>query len=192
MYKRQQGGYLYDVLGPDGQGDSTLRPNQLIALALPRCAIDRERGASALAAVEAALLTPHGLRTLTPDDPAYVGRYAGDVAHRDGSYHQGPAWAWLIGPYADAVLAVRGDTPETRQYLSAAIEPLLVHLSGDGCLGSVSELFDGDPPHAPNGATAQAWSVSELLRVYHRLAVPSGAEATLAPLAAVPVSGVES
>ena len=114
------GGYLYDVLGPDGQGDPTLRPNQLIALGLPRCAIDRAQAASALAAVEGALLTPYGPRTLTPDDPAYVGRYAGDVAHRDGSYHQGPVWPWLIGPYADAVLAVRGDSPETRQQLDGS------------------------------------------------------------------------
>jgi len=171
------GGYLYDVLGPDGCGDPTLRPNQLVAFALPRCAIDRERAASALAAVEAALLTPVGPRTLAPDDPAYVGRYAGDVAHRDGCYHQGPAWPWLMGPYADAVLAVRGDTPETRRQLGAAIAPLLGHLSNDGCLGSVSELFDGDAPHAPNGATAQAWSVSELLRVYHRLEVQPAVEA---------------
>ena len=104
------------------------------------------------------------------DDPAYVGRYAGDVPHRDGSYHQGPAWPWLIGPYADAVLAVRGDSPETRQQLDAVIAPLLGHLERDGCLGSVSELFDGDAPHPPNGAVAQAWSVAELLRVYARLA----------------------
>jgi predicted glycogen debranching enzyme len=165
-----RGGYLYDVLGPDGQGDPTLRPNQLVALGLPRCAFDRAQVASALAAVEAALLTPYGPRTLAPDDPAYVGRYAGDVAHRDGSYHQGPAWPWLIGPYADAVLAARGDTPETRKQLDAIIAPLLSHVERDGCLGSVSELFDGDTPHAPNGAVAQAWSVAELLRVYARLA----------------------
>jgi glycogen debranching enzyme len=165
-----QGGYLYDVLGPDGRGDPTLRPNQLIALGLPRTAFDRAQAASALAAVEAALLTPHGPRTLAPDDPAYVGRYAGDVAHRDGSYHQGPAWPWLIGPYADAVLAVQGDSPEARQQLDAVIAPLLDHVERDGCLGSVSELFDGDAPHAPNGAVAQAWSVAELLRVYARLA----------------------
>jgi glycogen debranching enzyme len=182
----EQGGYLYDVLGPDGRGDPTLRPNQLIALALPRCAIDRERAASALAAVEAALLTPYGLRTLAPQDPAYVGRYAGDVAHRDGSYHQGPVWPWLIGPYADAVLAVRGDTPETRRQLEAAIAPLLAHLGRDGCLGSVSELFDGDTPHAPNGAVGQAWSVSELLRVYDRLGTPPVVEAGLSSTSVSP------
>jgi glycogen debranching enzyme len=164
-----QGGYFYDVLGPDGRGDPTLRPNQLVALGLPRRAFDRAQATSALAAVEAALLTPYGPRTLAPDDPAYVGRYAGDVPHRDGSYHQGPAWPWLIGPYADAVLAARGDTSETRQQLDAVIAPLLAHVEQDGCLGSVSELFDGDAPHAPNAAVAQAWSVAELLRVYARL-----------------------
>jgi glycogen debranching enzyme len=164
------GGYLYDVLGPDGQGDPTLRPNQLVALGLPRCAFDQVHAASALAEVEAALLTPYGPRTLAPNDPAYVGRYAGDVTHRDGSYHQGPAWPWLIGPYADAMFALRGDTPATRQQVEAAIAPLLEHLERDGCLGSVSELFDGDAPHTPNGAVAQAWSVAELLRVYARLA----------------------
>ena len=183
-----RGGYLYDVLGPDGAGDPTLRPNQLIALGLPRCAIDRAQAASALAAVEAALLTPYGPRTLAPDDPAYVGRYAGDVPHRDGSYHQGPAWPWLIGPYADAVLAVRGDSPETRQQLTGVIAPLLDHLEGDGCLGSVSELFDGDAPHAPNGAAAQAWSVAELLRVYARLAGTSVSTRAFAATSAV-VSG---
>ncbi len=159
-------GYLYDVINPDGTGDASLRPNQLVALSLPRRAFTPEQEASALAAVREHLLTPYGLRSLAPTDPAYAPVYAGDAFHRDSVYHQGTVWPWLLGPYADAVLNVRGRTDATRTELRDLVRPLLAHLDQQACLGSVSEVFDGDPPHAPGGCVAQAWSVAELLRIY--------------------------
>jgi predicted glycogen debranching enzyme len=159
-------GYLYDVIEPDGRGDPSLRPNQLFALSLPRRAFAPAQEASALEAVRRHLLTPYGLRTLAPEHAAYAGRYRGDAWHRDSVYHQGTVWPWLLGAYADAVLNVRGRTPETLAELRDSISPLLEHLADDGCLGSVSEVFDGDAPHTAGGCAAQAWSVAELLRVY--------------------------
>jgi predicted glycogen debranching enzyme len=160
----EAGGHLYDVI--DGEDrDASLRPNQLLALSLPFPLLDGERAERVLRAVEEQLLTPMGPRTLAPADPAYVGRYEGDQWHRDSSYHQGTVWPWLIGPYADAVLRVRGTDAATKRALRARLQPLVEHLSEAG-LGSVSEIAGGDPPHRPNGCPAQAWSVAELLRVW--------------------------
>jgi len=106
-------------------------------------------------------MTSHGLRSLAPGDPAYVGSYGGDQRQRDGAYHQGTVWAWLIGPFVSAHLRVYGDHVLARSYLT----PLLDHLSG-GCVGSISEIFDGDPPFAPRGAIARAWSLAEVLRAW--------------------------
>jgi len=105
------------------------------------------------------LLTPYGLRTLSPKDSAYHGRYEGDRWQRDAAYHQGTVWAWLIGPYCTALRRVYGPTADTRRLL----EGLLAHLRQAG-LGTISEIFDGDPPHTPRGCIAQAWSVAEVLR----------------------------
>jgi glycogen debranching enzyme len=174
----EERGYLYDVIDHEGHGDASLRPNQLFALSLPNRAFSARQEASALATVREHLLTPYGLRTLAPGVPAYAGHYGGDGFHRDSVYHQGTVWPWLIGAYADATLNVRGRTPEVMAELRAVIGPLLEHLTADGCLGSVSEIFDGDPPHAPQGCVAQAWSVAEVLRVYALVAeaaLPSGA-----------------
>ncbi|MFN8526707.1 MAG: amylo-alpha-1,6-glucosidase [Chloroflexota bacterium] len=159
-------GYLFDVLGEDGVGDSTLRPNQLFACSLPHTAFSVEQVRSILGVIEKHLLIPFGLRSLNPSDLRYVGKYQGDVAARDGSYHQGTAWPWLIGAYADTLIRARGATPETSLALRELVRPLLGHLMRDGCLGSISEIFDADPPHTARGAVAQAWSVAELLRVY--------------------------
>ncbi|MBI2320520.1 MAG: hypothetical protein HYU88_00080 [Chloroflexi bacterium] len=123
--------------------------------------VDGERAAAMLAAVERALLTPYGLRTLTPEHPAYRGRYGGDVPTRDGAYHQGTVWPWLLEPYAVAARRVYGSGWLAR--------PLLARLAGhlgEGGLGSVSELFCGAPPHEAGGAIAQAWSVAALLRLW--------------------------
>jgi glycogen debranching enzyme len=159
-------GYLYDVIGPDGVGDPTLRPNQLFAFSLPNRAFRQQFGEAVLRIVQERLLTPFGPRSLAPGSPGYDGQYPGDPPHRDSVYHQGAVWPWLLGAYADALVNVRGDTPATRTELRERIQPLLRHLAQDACLGSISEIFDGDAPHAPNGAVAQAWSVSELLRIY--------------------------
>jgi len=105
------------------------------------------------------LLTSHGLRSLAPEDPAYVGQYGGDRRQRDAAYHQGTVWAWLIGPFVGAHLRVYGDRERARSYL----QPLLQLMASHG-VGSISEVFDGDPPFTPRGCSAQAWSVAEVLR----------------------------
>jgi len=146
----------YDVVdGP--MRDGSIRPNQLFALSLPFPLLEGERAESMLRVCEEKLLTPYGLRTLSPDDSRYRGCATGPQEERDAAYHQGTVWPWLIGAYADAVRRVRGERPE--------FPALIAHLSDAG-LGSISEVFDGDPPHTPRGCVAQAWSVAELLRVY--------------------------
>lgn len=155
------GGYCFDVVDGEDGDDASLRPNQLLTLALTHPLLEGERAAAMLAAVERALLTPYGLRTLTPEHPAYRGRYGGDVATRDGAYHQGTVWPWLLEPYAAAARRVYGSGWLARPLLAR----LVGHLSEAG-LGSVSELFCGDPPHEPGGAIAQAWSVAALLRLW--------------------------
>lgn len=176
-------GYLYDVIGPDGRGDPSLRPNQLFAFSLPHRAFRHEFGEAVLNVVQERLLTPYGPRSLAPGEAGYDGYYAGDPYHRDSVYHQGAVWPWLLGAYADALVNVRGNTLAARAELRERIQPLLRHMKQENCLGSISEIFDGDPPHAPNGAVAQAWSVAELLRIYAMTLEPSSA-----PIAAAPIS----
>ena len=151
-------GWLYDVVdGPAGD-DAALRPNQLLAFGLPFGPLrgSSEVAPGAVAAVSGSLLTPLGLRTLSPKDPAYRGQHRGDPAARDHAYHQGTVWPWLIGPYADAAEATGGATDDI-------FDELLLHI-GDWGVGSVSETADGDAPHEPTGCPFQAWSVAELLR----------------------------
>jgi glycogen debranching enzyme len=107
------------------------------------------------------LLTSHGLRSLAPDHPAYVKHYGGDSRQRDGAYHQGTAWSWLIGPFVSAHLRVYHDPTLAQSFL----QPLVRHLAGHG-LGSISEIFDANPPFTPRGCIAQAWGVGELLRAW--------------------------
>ena len=157
-------GYCYDVLdGPavPGDPDGSLRPNQLLAVCLPHSPLPAERQRSVVDACARHLLTAHGLRSLSPDDTAYIGRYGGDRRKRDGAYHQGTVWGWLIGPFVLAHRRVYGDAAAARGYL----EPLLQHLNDHG-VGSISEIFEGDAPFAPRGCTAQAWSVAEVLRAW--------------------------
>jgi len=161
----EDAGYLYDVIDtPDGD-DRSFRPNQLFALSLPFPLLPVERARSIVDACESRLLTPCGLRSLDPADPRYVGNYNGDQRHRDGAYHQGTVWGWLIGPYVDALLYAYNDLERARK----AVTPVLKQLRQAG-IGSISEIFDGDAPHAPQGCIAQAWSVAELLRVIEVLA----------------------
>ncbi|MEM3086898.1 MAG: amylo-alpha-1,6-glucosidase [Halobacteria archaeon] len=149
---------LLDVAEPD---DPRLRPNGLVAISLPHALFGGPQAESYLRAVEGRLLTPFGPRTLDPADPDYRGRYAGSPEERDRAYHQGAVWPWLLGPYLSAVLRVRG--PAAARRLRPLFEPFLPHLREAG-LGTVSEVFDGDPPHRPGGCPSQAWSVAELLR----------------------------
>ena len=158
----QEMGYCYDVLDtPAGENDLSLRPNQLLAVSLPHSPLDEAQQQSVVDACGRLLLTAHGLRSLSPQDEQYIGHYGGDQVVRDGAYHQGTVWGWLIGPFVTAHLRVYKDLAQARSYLN----PLIHHLSDHG-LGSISEIFDGDPPFTPRGCIAQAWSVAELLRTW--------------------------
>jgi predicted glycogen debranching enzyme len=162
-------GYLYDVIDVDhvpGTADPTLRPNQLLAVGgLPYAVLDSELSRSVVDVAESRLWTPVGLRTLAPEDPRYVPRYEGGVQSRDGSYHQGTVWPWLLGPFVEAWVRVHGGVDETRREArSRFLEPLLQHLAQAG-VGHVSEITDADPPHTPRGCPFQAWSVGEALRL---------------------------
>jgi predicted glycogen debranching enzyme len=156
-----EGGYLYDVVdGEDGRNDSSLRPNQLLAISLDYPVLEFAHWKSVLQRCQDELLTPVGLRSLAPGNPDYKATYDGDLRSRDAAYHQGTVWAWLIGPFIDAWLRVYPEQTEKAQEMLAGFER---HL-GEGCLGSISEVFDAETPHRPRGCIAQAWSVAEVLR----------------------------
>jgi predicted glycogen debranching enzyme len=160
---RKSAKYLYDVIdGPDGD-DPSLRPNQIFALSLDKDLLTAEQARGVLKSVREKLFTPYGLRTLSPDDPRYIPRYEGDRRQRDGAYHMGIAWAWLLGPYFDAVASVEGHDA-ARAELDRTI-PYLRHHLADAGLGTISEIFDGEEPYTPRGCISQAWSVAEVLRV---------------------------
>jgi glycogen debranching enzyme len=124
-----------------------------------------ERSRIVVETVREHLLTPYGLRTLAPRDPQYRGRYTGNPGERDGAYHQGTVWPWLIGPFITAYVKVNGASNAARRQAGEWLVPLQDHLSDAG-LGHISEIFDGDAPHRPAGCVAQAWSVGEVLRAY--------------------------
>jgi predicted glycogen debranching enzyme len=156
--------WCFDVIdGPDGD-DATLRPNQIFAVSLPHGVLPPARRRAVVDACARHLLTSYGLRSLAPSDARYVGRYGGDQRARDGAYHQGTTWAWLLGPFALAHFNAYGDAVAAR----ALLAPLADHL-GDHGLGSIAEIFDGAPPFAPHGCVAQAWSVAETLRAWQTL-----------------------
>ncbi|MEP7011074.1 MAG: amylo-alpha-1,6-glucosidase [Acidobacteriota bacterium] len=159
----EETGGLFDVVGgSDGDGrDGRVRPNQIFALSLPFPLIEGDRAARLLSLVESKLLTPRGLRTLSADDPRYRPIYLGGPLERDGAYHQGTVWPWLLGPYITALVRVRGEVGKRQG--RKILEEFAPHLAEAG-IGTVSEIFDADPPHAPRGCPAQAWSVAELLR----------------------------
>ncbi|OFW27981.1 MAG: glycogen debranching protein [Acidobacteria bacterium RIFCSPLOWO2_12_FULL_65_11] len=161
----ERAGCCYDVIdGPDGLDDA-LRPNQIFTVSLPESPLSRVRQKRVVDACARHLLTSYGLRSLAPGHPQYQGRYGGDQWRRDGAYHQGTVWAWLLGPFALAHFKVYGDVVAARSFL----EPLAQHLRDYG-VGSIAEIFDGDAPFAPRGCIAQAWSVAETLRAWHGLA----------------------
>ncbi len=168
-YWNQEMGFCYDVLDtPIGEDDLSLRPNQLFAVSLSHSPLNESQQKSIIDVCGRLLLTPHGLRTLSPQDKDYIGHYGGDQVKRDGAYHQGTAWAWLIGPFVTAHLRVYKDFRQARSYLN----PLIHHLADHG-IGSISEIFDGDLPYRPRGCIAQAWSVAELLRAWQMTEVPN-------------------
>ena len=158
----EQRGCLYDVIDGDARDDS-IRPNQVFAVSLAHTMLSRDKARQVVEVVQRELLTPYGLRSLARSDPHYRGRYEGGPLSRDGSYHQGTVWAWLMGPFITAYLKVTGDGKEGREQAAKWLDEFSGHLE-EACLGQVSEIFDGDSPHRPRGCVAQAWSVAELLR----------------------------
>ena len=167
----ESAGFLYDVVDVDhqpGKADPTLRPNQILAVGgVPVALLEGERARRIVDAVEAHLWTPLGLRSLAPFMPGYAPHYQGGVSERDGTYHQGAVWPWLVGPFVEAWVRVRGNTAEAKWEARARfLEPLFRHLDEAG-LGHISEIADGDPPHRPRGCPFQAWSLGELLRLIY-------------------------
>jgi predicted glycogen debranching enzyme len=160
QFWNEEAGCLYDVVNGDNR-DGSVRPNQIIAVSLTHSMVSKPRAKSILRVVERELLTPRGLRTLSPKDPQYRGRYEGNSLNRDGAYHQGTVWAWLMGPYITANVKTFG--ANGRKVAAEWLNSFQQHLE-EACPGQVSEIFDADPPHAPRGCIAQAWSVGELLR----------------------------
>ncbi len=172
-------GCLYDVVDCDGVAgriDPSVRPNQIFAVGgLPEALLSGDRAKAVVATVERELLTPLGLRTLAPSDPAYIARYQGGPRERDGAYHQGTVWPWLLGPFVEAWLRVRGNTPTIRaEGRTRFLAPLLAHLREAG-IGHISEIADADRPHVPRGCPFQAWSVGEAIRIERLLAEPAKA-----------------
>jgi predicted glycogen debranching enzyme len=163
---------LYDLINEDGSKDDSVRPNQLLAISLRAGLLTEEREQNVLDVVEAELLTPLGLRSLSPKHKDYKGRYgfgnaSANQRDRDETYHQGTVWAWLLGPWIDARMSVFGPTEENVRIINAQLTLLLhSHLPSEAGMGSISEIFDGDLPHKAHGCIAQAWSVAELLRTF--------------------------
>lgn len=156
------GSYLIDVIDPDGKPDYSIRPNQVFALCLPFHLIDGEKGRSVMNILRSKLYTPVGLRSLSPGDPEYKGHYGGNTFLRDSAYHQGTVWSWLLGPYIEAGMKIESES--FKREAAEIIAQFVSHLN-EGCIGTISEIFDGDAPHHPRGCVAQAWSVAEILRV---------------------------
>jgi len=152
---------LYDVVNGEDR-DASIRPNQIFAISLTNSMLSKSRAKSILRIVERELLTPRGLRTLSPMDPRYIGRYEGDPRSRDGAYHQGTVWPWLMGPYITAYVRTFGETTG-RKFAAEWLSNFEIHLT-EACLDQVSEIFDGDAPYTARGCVAQAWSIAELLR----------------------------
>jgi len=161
LFWNEPAGCLYDCISA-GRSDPAMRPNQILAVSLTHCMLDKARAKAVVDAVERELFSPYGLRSLSPADSRYRGRYEGDSFARDSSYHQGPVWPWLLGPFIDADFKVNGPR-KAQDRLRACLEALSGHLTEAG-IGHISEIFDGDPPHRPRGCFAQAWSVAEVLR----------------------------
>ena len=156
---------LFDVVDGD-EPDDHIRPNQIYAVSLPFSLLPEEQEKSVVALVEKELFVGCGLRSLAPDHPDYHGIYCGALAKRDAAYHQGTAWGFLLGGFFSAYMKVNHHSSSAAENAVRMLEPVRKHLSDSGCIGSISEIFDGDTPHNPRGCYAQAWSVGEVLRCY--------------------------
>lgn len=161
-----EGGYLYDVIDGEQGNDTSCRPNQVLAISLPYSILDRSRWEAVMEVVSKRLVTPVGLRSLAPGETHYKAEYHGDLRTRDAAYHQGTVWTWLIGPFVDAWLKLH---PEDRAGARRFLEGMLPHFN-EACIGSISEIFDAEPPYAPRGCVAQAWSVAEVVRCWMKTA----------------------
>lgn len=161
LFWNENGGYLYDYVDGDYKNDD-IRPNQIYAISLPFSLLEKTRAEKVFTVVENNLLTPRGLRSLSPSHKDYKPVYQGDVWSRDGSYHQGTVWSFLLGPFIDAMIRVKGESSITNA--KGLLDIFLTHLD-EACVGSISEIFDADTPHTPRGCVAQAWGVGEILRV---------------------------
>jgi predicted glycogen debranching enzyme len=168
----EDAGCLYDYIdGPDlpnlnsqeNRGDAAIRPNQIFALSLPFSLLDGEKAKQVLKVVEEKLYTPVGLRSLAASEPGYRSHYGGDQWSRDSAYHQGTVWSWLLGPMITAIVRVEGEAGKQRA--KQLLENIKPHLCDAG-IGTISEIFDAEPPHTPRGCMAQAWGVAEVLRAY--------------------------
>ncbi len=167
--------YLNDCILPDGSVDASLRPNQIFAVSLDFSPLTANQQKAVIDVVQKNLLAPYGLRTLDPRDKRYKGIYIGTQKERDQAYHQGTVWPFLMGAFVQAYLKVNKSSQQSRKQAAKLIEPLMKHLTEDGCLGQISEIFDGDEPHQPRGCFAQAWSVAELIRSYQLIHSPAPA-----------------
>lgn len=156
---------LFDVVDGD-EPDDHIRPNQIYAVSLPFSLLPEEQEKAVVALVEKELFVGCGLRSLAPDHPDYHGIYCGALAKRDAAYHQGTAWGFLLGGFFSAYMKVNHHSSSAAQNAIRMLEPVRKHLLDSGCIGSISEIFDGDAPHNPRGCYAQAWSVGEVLRCY--------------------------
>ncbi len=166
--EQKHSGYLADCWRPQ-EVDTSLRPNQLFAVGLPHAILDEEFWGDVVDTCRNALLTPYGLRTLAPSDLRYQSIYEGSPEQRDGAYHQGIVWPWLLGIYGDALIRAAWDSPAAVRELLETITPLLTSHLVDAGVGSISEIFSADPPHMPDGCIAQAWSVAEVSRLLQNL-----------------------
>jgi predicted glycogen debranching enzyme len=163
------GGYLADCVSPHGAPDRRIRPNQIVAISLDYCPLNKEQQESVLRVVTSHLITPYGLRTLSPEDPAFVPFYQGGPRERDAAYHQGTVWPWLISPYVKAVMKVYEDPEKARNFLRRNFSALWQeHLMQRGIMG-VSEIFDALHPYKPDGCLSQAWSIAALIELLNEL-----------------------
>jgi predicted glycogen debranching enzyme len=156
---------LADVIGDDGKRDAAIRPNQIFAVSLPNSPLTDEQQSAVVEVVRRELLTPVGLRTLARSDPNFKPHYTGAQVQRDAAYHNGTIWPWPIGAFLEAYLRVNKRSPEAVEQAKRWLEPLVHHLEQDACVGSISEIFEAEEPHRPDGCPAQAWSVAEALRL---------------------------
>jgi glycogen debranching enzyme len=158
---------LFDVVVNSADNDASLRPNQILAISLDFSMLDKSMAEQVVTAVWKQLLTPFGLRTLESSDSRYIGKYLGDRWQRDKAYHNGAVWPWLLGPFVTAFLKLKNYEAQWRSFaFDNFLKPLFTKELYHAGLGSISEIFDGDPPHEPNGCIAQAWSIAEPLRAY--------------------------